>query len=286
MAPVPHKRVVIILGASGKVGRMLRAVWKESPPKDFDFIYVYRSVPQGKDGVVWAPGLPTDHLPKAQAIVALWGATPRSEYRFSDNTDLAIATLELARDLQVERVLHCSSAAVYSPSPEPLTEIPTGPAPNDYGQSKLDMEHQITQWISENEGLFSNVIMRLANVAGADGLFNNMKPGKSVTLDRFADGQGPRRSYIGVTDLAKVIEALIMASRFDGPINIAATKATEMSGLASAAGCSVKWKPAPDGAIASVTLDTTRLQSVLKLDDSSASPENLIECAQKGGVWP
>ncbi|WP_299936327.1 NAD(P)-dependent oxidoreductase [uncultured Pelagimonas sp.] len=286
MAPEPHKRVVLVLGASGKVGRMLRSIWREKSPEDIEFIYVYRNNRNDQQGVVWQPRDPSDHLPKAHAIVALWGATPRSGHAFSENADLANVTLELAKALEVERVLHFSSSAVYLPSTKPLTETISDNAPNAYGQSKLDMEQQITSWMSENEVTFSNVILRLANVAGADALFNNMKPGNTVTLDRFADGLGPRRSYIGSVDLAKVIEALINDQSVLGPVNVAAPKATEMADLVKAAGCRVEWTSAPDGAIATVALDTRRLQSILKIDEAAAEAQHLIDCAKKGEVWP
>ncbi len=286
MAPEPHKRVVLVLGASGKIGRMLRAVWRETPAQDIEFAYVHRNRSRDHQGIVWRPGEPLNHFPKVHALVALWGATPRSGYAFSDNTDLAKATLELAAALQVERVLHFSSSAIYPASSKPQSEANFGPAPNAYGQSKLDMEHLIATWASENENRFSNVVLRLANVAGADALFSNIKPGGTVTLDRFPDGLGPRRSYIGAVDLAKVIEALIDAKSVQGAINVAAPCATDMAGLAKAAKCNISWKPAPSDAIASVTLDTGKLQSVLRLDEVTASPQHLVECAQKGGLWP
>ncbi|MGH1412440.1 MAG: NAD-dependent epimerase/dehydratase family protein [Pelagimonas sp.] len=286
MAPEPQKRQVLVLGANGKLGRMLTSVWREYPAKGIDFSYVSRHAPAPSDGYIWQPDLPIQALPKADTIVALWGVTPGSDRDFSDNSNLAVKALDLAQALGARRVLHCSSSAVYQPSSEPLLETSTGRPPSPYGQAKLAMEQTIARWHEQNDSNLSSVILRLTNVAGADGLFNNMKPKGSVTLDRFEDGQGPRRSYIGSLDLAKVIETLANAPDICGIINIAAPRTTPMEDLAKAAGCDVSWKPAPPSAIASVMLETSRLQNLIDLGAKAAEPEHLISCARQGGVWP
>lgn len=286
MAPEPQKQLVIVLGASGKVGRMLRSIWHEKSVEDLDFAYVSRRETDLDDTYAWQPGKSARSLPQAQAIVALWGATPGSGNTFSDNIDLAVPVLELAQELGVRRILHCSSSAVYHPSKEPLVETAATTPPSEYGQAKQAMEKCIANWMSEHDADFSNAILRMANVAGGDSLFRNMKPGTTITLDRFPDGKGPSRSYIGPIELAQVIEALVRNSNIEGPINVAAPGTISMEDLAHAAGCGINWRPAPKDAINSVSLDTSLLQSILKLDKGTADPEYLIESAQIGGVWP
>lgn len=116
-------------------------------------------------------------------------------------------------------------------------------------------------------------ILRIGNVAGADALLG--QPTDAViTLDRFPDGQGPRRSYIGPGDLAAVMGALLSAGAEgrDLPeiLNLALPGAVAMEDLLHDAGRNFAWKQAPEGALPDVTLDVSRLAQHVPLPQASA----------------
>lgn len=284
MAPSPQNQKVLVLGASGKLGKMLRAAWAEMCPPLVELVYCTRKSSEGGD-IVWSPGGNTDHLPQVDAIVALWGAVPGAGHRLDSNSTLARAAVDLAGCLGADRVLHCSSAAVYRPEGALLCEEDEAEPPSDYGKSKRNMESLI-EALSQEQGAPSMVSMRIANVAGADSLFANMKPEGKLRLDRFPGGQGPLRSYVAPDDLARAIIALVLAKDITGPINIAAPKATAMEDLAQAVGCQVTWQDAPPQAISSVCLSTARLARILPLPDQSSDASYLVNSARRGGVWP
>lgn len=285
MAPRPQRQKVLVLGANGKLGRMLRAVWAGSLNPLVEFVFSSRQLSGRGGDVQWAPGDETDHLPRVDAIVALWGAVPGSGYSLDSNSSLALAATDLATALGADRILHCSSAAVYQPENAPLREDDESEPPSDYGKAKRSMERAVKE-MSKNAGAPKMVVMRIANVAGADSLFANMTPGGSLNLDRFPDGQGPLRSYIAPDDLARAIVALVLAKDVQGPINVAAPKVTAMEDLAQAAGCQVIWRDASPQSIASVELDTSKLAKVLPLSDWASDAAYLVKSAQNGGVWP
>lgn len=103
-------------------------------------------------------------------------------------------------------------------------------------------------------------ILRIGNVAGLDAILGGWQPG--FRLDVFADGASPKRSYIGVQDLAQVIAALMALPAPPAIINIAAPTPTEMQCLLDAAGLPWTPRPAAATAIPMVCLDTALLQSL------------------------
>ncbi len=232
---------------------------------------------------VWVPGESPASLPAVDAVLALWGVARGDDTALAANTHLALAAQQLAVDLGASRVIHCSSSAVYAPSGEPQSEcavpVPAGP----YGRAKLAMEHALGQAAVPGP---PPTMLRIGNVAGADSLFANMRPGGVIALDRFPDGRGPRRSYLGPSDLARILATLIDAPDGQGVFNVAAPKAIEMQALAEAAGCRIEWQPAPPGAIPALVLDTARISALCALPSRSSDPRWLIEDARTGAVWP
>lgn len=275
-ASFPRKRV-LLLGASGKLGRMLCAVWSNRTDHPFEIIPVFRGQLETDGGVCWAPGQSCDALPSVDVVAAFWGVTRGDRADLARNTSLAQAAERLARELGVGCVLHCSSAAVYAPGADLSERAETRP-PGAYGQAKLEMEAALA---AMGQGP-RRVILRIGSVAGAESLFGNMRPGQSITLDRFADGQGPFRSYIAPQDLARVVEAAALSG--EGVFNVASPGPVRMQDIAEAAGCPVIWKPAPDTALQHVTLNTTRLQAICPLP--ATDPLDLVEGARATGIWP
>lgn len=268
---------VLVLGASGKLGRMLRLAWDKAPPNELVPQWVYRNnAPPG--GHVWQPGdaMPPT-LPGIDAILALWGVTPAPGRKLSENTTLALAAMELAQNLGARRVLHCSSAAVYEPGPSPRSEADAGGAINPYGAAKLDMEAALQDWCAAHPQGATSVSMRIANVVGADSLFASIARGDGpITLDRFENGQGPWRSYISIAALSRVFEALLTCddAQLPAALNVASPSPVAMEALARAAGQEIAWRPAPSGAAPMVALDTSALQAITECPEET--PEQMI----------
>ena len=272
MPVVQRKNHILVLGASGRIGRMLRRWWAIAPPAGLVPHWQFREAP-AEGGLVWRPGeAPPATLPRCDGLLALWGVTPGPGRDLGANGALALAAMELAATIGARRVLHCSSAAVYPPGPAPLTEDMAGPAPNPYGHAKLDMEEAIAGWRAAHPGGPEACALRIGNVAGADSLFAALAKGDPVTLDRFTDGHGPARSYISVPALARIVEALFA---HEGPLpatlNIASPAPVAMEAIARAAGRDVLWRDAPEAAAPMVWLDTVRLAAIAPLPPESAA---------------
>lgn len=206
---------------------------------------------------------PDSRLAAVRGIVVLAGATGGDAAALAANTTAALAAVRL-RDAGVAGpVLLLSSAAVYGRATGPLTEdmVPT-PA-NSYGASKATMEAAVA-------GRAGVTCLRLANVAGADALFGAMSAGP-VTLDRFADGTAPRRSYIGPLTLARVLLALIAANDLPPVLNVASPGPLSMDLVLEAAGARWTWTPAPATALPCVALDTARLARIIELPPADAA---------------
>lgn len=261
----------LITGATGRLGRLLRAVWpaKDSPQP----IWLAR---RGDADILW-PGAPAPlpDLPPCATVVALWGQTSGDAQTLAHNVGLVAQGVRLAHACGARRVFHISTAAIYGPG-RAMDETRT-PAPiNAYGSAKLEMERAIADL--PRDGI-RHVILRLANVVGADSLAPALQhPERGVTLDRFTDGTGPRRSYIGPGDLARVLAGLTRLAPDDLPdlLNIAAPAPVAMEDLARAAGCPIIWRAAPPKAQAEVSLDTNRLARLLPGALHHVTPREMV----------
>lgn len=260
----------LVTGANGRLGLLLQAAWLAEP--DIAPILCARRTPAD---IVWSPGQPVPALPPCETVIALWGRTDGDADTLGLNRDLVFEGLRLAQACGAGRIFHLSSAAIYGPGtwmPETRSPAPA----NAYGAAKRDMEGTIEALPPEGP---RHVILRLANVVGADSLgaalHDHTHP---VTLDRFADGTGPRRSYIAPGDLARVLSALarLPVHRVPDILNVAAPEPVAMVNLARAAGRPVVWRDAPPGAQPCVSLDTGRLGRVLPGVIRCTTPEAMI----------
>ena len=285
-----HK--VVVLGAGGKVGRMLSKYWQRSPPNVINPVFqTSGSMPDAiQCGCVrWR--LDDDPSPflGARTMVVLWGVTPGDAQPMSQNTTLALSALKTAAEIGVKRVLLASSAAVYSGAKggRHAEDDALSPPYGAYGQAKLAMEQAARQW-ADGRITPRLSLLRLANVIGADSLFANLQLSGEVQLDRFASGAGPQRSYLAVEDLARVIEVLATCADTALPqvINVAGQRALAMADLVARAGGRVVWRPAPPVAIERVELDTERLQNLTGPLEISSDPERAITSWQHLWVQP
>ncbi|MCZ0810907.1 SDR family oxidoreductase [Roseovarius sp. EGI FJ00037] len=245
-------------GANGQVGRLvLRALVDMDAPRP-----VTLSRRSGAD-IVWTPDTgPCPPMPDCDAVLALWGVTSGDDAALARNSDLARQARRIALAAGASRVIHLSSAAVYGAGLGLRESDPARPV-SAYGRAKLAMERTIAAF-PRREGL-CHCCLRVANVLGADSLTPALASGAPVVLDRFGDGRGPLRSYVSPASLARVLLALtrLPASRLPPLLNVASAPALRMETLVRAAGREVAWRPAPDGALAAVTLDASALNALM-----------------------
>lgn len=259
----------LILGITGRVGRLIR-------PALPDGVRVAQRGPG--PGLAWdlAAGprplldLAARDGPPA-ALVVLAGVTPATGADMAANVGLARAALAAARQAGVRRVLLASSSAVYGgPRPEPWREEDPAQPRSAYGAAKLAMEEAARPF--RDAGLEVSAL-RIGNVAGADALLLNA-PGP-VRIDRFADGGGPVRSYIGPATLARVLTALCGLS-LPPVLNLAAPRPVAMADLARAADLRWSWTPAPPAAAQHFTLACDRLAQAVPFADTDSAPAAMI----------
>ncbi len=270
-----HNHRVLVLGAGGRVGSMLARMWQAQAPTAFTPIF-QTSGRCGNDHVQWSIGQDNSRLPTAEAVVVLWGVTPGGPQPLQENASLALAGLDVAREVGAKRVLLASSMAVYTGSKARthFENDPISPPKSAYGRAKLEMERVVSERVGKLAGP-KVTLLRMANMVGADSLFGSLRSGKAVTLDRFASGKGPVRSYLTIEDFARSIEALL-ACPVDGLpdiVNVAGARALAMEDLVAAAGAHILWRLAPENALERVELDTGRLQKYTGPLVQSSDPE-------------
>ena len=262
---------VLVLGASGRLGRLLRAGWRGR----FDVapLWQYRgNAPDGgpEAGVIWDPlAAPVPDLGAVDAVLGLAGVVAGDAAALARNTDLARAACAAGAALGARCVLLTSTAAIHGAGgPHPET-APAAPR-TDYARAKHAMERAVA-------GMPGCTVLRIGNVVGADMLAGAAARGV-VTLDRFANGRGPRRSYIGPGAFADVLAGLVAraaaGAALPGVVNLAAPGPVAMEALLAAAGHDWRWRPAPETALPELTLDVTRLGGLVAL--APADPAAMV----------
>jgi UDP-glucose 4-epimerase len=270
---------VLVFGAGGRLGRLLRLSWQREAPLGLKPLYQARS---GDADFHW-DAESTAPLPAADVVIALWGKTSGSEDDLAINTSLAHASLKAARLSGARLVLHFSSSAVYGPVEGATEQTPPHPA-NAYGRSKRAMEQAVAAFPKEG---IAHCCLRLANVVGADSLAPALRANTPVTLDRFADGRGPLRSYLGIGHLAQVLHGLctLPAGHLPAVLNVASPQPVEMQALAEAAGKRIIWQDAPATALQKVTLNTSRLERLLPEVESLTTASQMIDDWHELEAW-
>ncbi|WP_306151804.1 NAD(P)-dependent oxidoreductase [Roseovarius sp. MMSF_3281] len=270
----------LILGATGKVGQALARLWPKAAGAG---LWQYR--PGTSDDVINGfPGpsvawdilsAPPPALPRGlSGAIVLAGVTGVDERALARNTDLALAGVKAARNAGIARVLVASSQAVYGNERATVEETTPCNPTTPYGKAKLAMERALA-------GVPGVTCLRLGNVAGADSLFGAAARGP-VTLDRFADGSSPQRSYIGPETLAHVVQRLLDPALPLPPVlNVANPGLVAMDEILAAAGLEHVTRPAPATALPKLQLDVTRLCELVPLPGAEA--RGLVAEARRGG---
>ncbi|WP_323763782.1 NAD(P)-dependent oxidoreductase [Marinovum sp.] len=276
-----QKKKVLVLGATGRVARLLRRQIEAQPLENTEFFWVSRRMVPGVDQVFEVGG-DVDLLPQCNAVLALWGAVSGGVEALNGNISLAHEAQRIARACGADRVLHASSSAVYAPSLLPISETGECAPRNAYGAAKLRMERALKGAVPRA------VCLRIGNVAGADGLLSIIADTPSVTLIRFPDGRGPVRSYLQLATFAHVVDALVRLPVRDLPeiLNVAGIAPVAMEELVRATGCGLEWRPAPQGALPVMALDVARLTSLVDLSPPSTDAGEIVGEWRRIGQHP
>lgn len=283
---------VLLVGASGRVGRMVHHSWPQGAeaPK---LLTSQRRLDVATAGAFsWAPLDGPQRLldqlsrgPRPVALVMLAGVTPGpgvDEAALAGNRALAEACLAAARAAGIGRVLLASSSAVYGVDKAGAAFNETAlPLPqSSYGRAKLEMEAACDP--ARQAGL-EVCVLRIGNVAGADALLapltgRPVDPAHPLRIDRFADGRGPLRSYIGPGTLARVLAALAThPAPLPTVLNVAAPSPVHMESLAQEAGWPHDLIAAPATAHQSITLGCGLLGRLCPLTDEDSLPETMVQ---------
>jgi nucleoside-diphosphate-sugar epimerase len=251
---------ILMLGASGKVGRLMRAHW---PGSGLRAIWQGRRLGAAPGWTAWQPGQP---LPAAPVVALLAGVTAGPPEALAENTRIGLAVAQAALQAGARHVLLFSTMAIYGRTPDgDATEAAAPDGPNAYGLSKLAMEQAMAKALAgSGTGLTA---LRIGNVAGADLLGDRVARGLAITLDRFADGQGPLRSYAGPGLLVRVVRGLASAVLDGRPLpavlNVAGQRPVAMADLMQAAGLPFVWTEAGPNAIQRIAMDCRALAALV-----------------------
>ena len=283
--PPKDAPTLLVTGSTGRVGGALRVIWQKNLLNGMPIIWHGRKVGPGVD-MVWDIGQnPPVSLPKGLIILHLAGVTKGSAQDLVQNAKVTAAVCAAARAAQARHVFVMSSAAVYGLSADLIDEDDAKVPVSAYGQAKLDAEVVAEQSLT-GMGL---TLLRLANLAGADALFGNCGPGKTILLDPVA-GQmrGPERSYIGPHALASALSGLfrhvLCGTDLPPVLNLAEPGIMAMADLLDARGQPWEFGPPRSAAIARVALATARLSALVQMEP--ASPASLIADLDRMRGWP
>lgn len=261
---------ILVLGASGRLGRMLRRHWSEA---NLHPIWQFREAPRDwllRDEIlIFDPLLEPPVSTPADLVISLAGVVP-GKGELSLNIDLGLAAVKSAIALKAQHVMLASSAAVYGASTKPLSEEDAARPLSAYGMAKLEMEYKALE-LAASHGLQATML-RIGNVAGADALLSQQ--GISRNLDRFSSGYGPVRSYIGPQGLSSVLTSLMCCAHsgifLPERLNVALRGGVAMADLCKAADLEMTWQPAPETAVETVVLDVARLADLVSVADADA----------------
>lgn len=265
---------VLLLGASGQLGRMLRCFWEDAPALA---LHSRQTLPGFIHfDLILEPEKAVEAMAGKSAVICLSGVTPAGVATggevYSRNTDLALAAVRCAAEAGVGRVFLASSAAVYGAAAGVHAEesLPQPAAP--YGQAKLDMERAAFD-LAQRLGQ-AVTALRIGNVAGADAILGGWRAG--MQIDQLTDGSTPRRSYIGPRTLARVIARLCQISDLPKILNISSPGVIEMGALLDATGLDWCVRDAGPEVIPEVALSTKRLERYVSFAPEDGTAAGMV----------
>lgn len=260
---------VIVTGAGGRLGRLLRAAWQEAPPEGLRPVWTGRG--QGFDLAWDLLAGPVPDLPRGGVVLHLAGVLSGPEDALRRNAAMVAPLVAACRASGARRLLAVSSAAVYGAG-LPGADEDDAPAPvSAYGRAKAEMESLALA----APGLAPNLaatVLRIGNVAGADALLGPRPAGQEIVLDAVQGrDDGPLRSWIGPRSLARVLAALCRLPALPPVLNIACDPPLAMADLLGASGLPWRQGPLNPATIPVATLSTRRLAALVDLPPADAT---------------
>ncbi len=260
---------VLLLGASGRVGRLVHKIWPSQAP----LTPIWHQGRAAGFDLLRDPQALARLMRKCDLVINVAGVVPGRGADLAANTSIAVAVQESAQRAGVRHVFHFSSQAVYGIGDGPFREDSTPSPVSDYGRAKLAMEQSLA--VFEN-----HTSLRIGNVAGADQLLGGLAPGVTPRLDQFADQSTPVRNYIGPQSLAQTLVALgglaMQDTKLPPVLNVAGNRAVSMGDLLTEAGVSFRHIPAPDTAIAKVVMDMGLFASLVSLPQDADTAKSIV----------
>ncbi|MFN3846557.1 MAG: NAD-dependent epimerase/dehydratase family protein [Paracoccaceae bacterium] len=254
-------RPIIVTGADGRIGRLLRHLWRAPvywlTRREWDILHD-----------------PPPDLPHGATWLDLSGVI-RGDV--AHNPALAQRVCAAASE-RGGRVIYMSSAAVYAGGGVEMDEAEMPQPSGDYGRSKLASEAIVRQFSG-------STVLRLGNLAGADALFGVVRD--VVTLDPVPGVfGGPVRSYIGPHVLAEVLLKLCQMPERVLPdiLNVAQPGEIRMADLLTAAGLSWHFGPSRTDVLGRVVMSVQRLTDIANVP--VAEPERIVADLHRLGGWP
>lgn len=266
---------LLVLGASGRIGRMLQAIWPDDLPGGLRPLWHSRS-----SGFRWDMlAEPFPGMAPGGIVLNLAGVTDASR-PMAHNVDLAMAACAAAEEADARHLFLLSSGAVYGV--ERSDDLSEGDAPNPanaYGRAKLEMEQAALDRTGPGKPRLT--ILRLGNVAGADALLGRARADRPVILDPVPGRPGgPVRSYIGPRSLADVLARLAAlaagGTALPQILNLAAPPPVTMQALLEAAAQPWHWGPEVATVIPRVGLDTRLLHGLCPLPPEAGDPATMV----------
>lgn len=258
---------LIVTGAGGRLGRILRAAWKDGMPLRPVWTGRGAGLPVQWDMLADSP----KGLPQGAVVLHLAGVTPQDRHRaMRRNVALVPPLLQMCRETGARRLLFMSSAAVYPPGGPWAEPTPLAPS-NPYGRSKAEAEALVRA-----QSHTPVTILRPGNIAGADALLGPRGPGEILLHPVPGQPGGPLRSWIGVRVLAQALAALCLRD-LPPVLNLAQSPPLPMADLLKASGLPWRYGATP-AAVPVATQDTVLLQKILPLPP--ADPARLAEEAE------
>ena len=267
---------VLVTGAAGKLGRILRIVWLQTGALGCSPVWTVRQ-PVFPDDVTWdILSGPVPLIAKGAVILHLAGVLRGDAASLAANTALALKVCKAAQKAGASHVFLASSAAVYGASDGEHTEEKRPCPQSDYGQAKLNMERNALYW-AHNAGANAPGVtcLRIGNVLGADMLLARAVRDQEILLDPVpGHGNGPTRSYIGPHAFAQVLARLVLravaGASLPEILNIAAPEPVYMADLLLAARQPFRFGPPNSDTIPSVHISNARLAALAPLVSTPA----------------